>query len=116
MSELEVRGAAWTPFFPPNPPQERGTRDEGRRASEGGLGRCVGPRKRAANTASASPLPTTTRWCGPDSALLDTQPDFTVRGTASDGSEAVRVCRELRHDVVLMDVQMPAAGSRRPGS
>jgi DNA-binding NarL/FixJ family response regulator len=50
-------------------------------------------------------------------ALLDTQPDFTVRGTASDGSEAVRVCRELRHDVVLMDVQMPAwTGSRRPGS
>jgi chemotaxis response regulator CheB len=29
-------------------------------------------------------------------ALLDTQPDFTVLGTASDGSEAVRVCRELR--------------------
>jgi len=41
-------------------------------------------------------------------ALLDTQPDFTVLGTASDGSEAVRVCRELRPDVVLMDVRMPA--------
>jgi DNA-binding NarL/FixJ family response regulator len=40
-------------------------------------------------------------------ALLDTQPDFTVLGTASDGSEAVRVCRELRPDVVLMDVRMP---------
>ena len=26
-------------------------------------------------------------------ALLDTQPDFTVLGTASDGSEAVRVCQ-----------------------
>jgi DNA-binding NarL/FixJ family response regulator len=36
-----------------------------------------------------------------------TQPDFTVLGTASDGSEAVRVCRELQPDVVLMDVRMP---------
>ena len=40
-------------------------------------------------------------------ALLDTQPDFTVLGTACDGGEAVRVCRELRPDVVLMDVRMP---------
>jgi len=40
-------------------------------------------------------------------ALLDTQPDFTVLGTASDGSEAVQICRELRPDVVLMDVRMP---------
>jgi DNA-binding NarL/FixJ family response regulator len=40
-------------------------------------------------------------------ALLDTQPDFTVVGTASDGDEAVRTCRELSPDVVLMDVRMP---------
>jgi DNA-binding NarL/FixJ family response regulator len=39
--------------------------------------------------------------------LLDTQPDFTVVGTASDGAEAVRICRDLRPDVVLMDVRMP---------
>ena len=39
--------------------------------------------------------------------LLGTQPDFAVLGTASDGAEAVRVCRELRPDVVLMDVRMP---------
>ncbi len=39
--------------------------------------------------------------------LLDTQPDFTVVGTAADGEEAVLVCTSLRPDVVLMDVRMP---------
>jgi len=41
------------------------------------------------------------------SALLDTQPDFTVLGTACNGAEAVQVCRDLHPDVVLMDVRMP---------
>jgi DNA-binding NarL/FixJ family response regulator len=40
-------------------------------------------------------------------ALLDTQPDFVVVGTACDGAEAVRICRDLHPDVVLMDVRMP---------
>ena len=40
-------------------------------------------------------------------ALLDSQPDFTVVGTACDGADAVRTCRELSPDVVLMDVRMP---------
>ena len=40
-------------------------------------------------------------------SMLGTQPDFTVLGTAGDGAEAVRTCRELRPDVVLMDIRMP---------
>ena len=40
-------------------------------------------------------------------AMLDTQPDFTVVGTARDGVEAIALGRELRPDVVLMDVRMP---------
>ena len=40
-------------------------------------------------------------------ALLNTQPDFTVLGTAADGASAVRVCRCVQPDVVLMDVRMP---------
>ena len=40
-------------------------------------------------------------------ALLGTQPDFDVLGTAADGAAAVAVCRDLRPDVVLMDVRMP---------
>ena len=39
MSEPEGRGGAWT--------EERGTSDEGRQHSEGGMGRWVGPRRRA---------------------------------------------------------------------
>ncbi|MDG4862727.1 response regulator transcription factor [Streptomyces sp. T-3] len=39
--------------------------------------------------------------------VLGTQPDFTVVGTAGDGAEALRLCRELRPDLVLMDVRMP---------
>ena len=40
-------------------------------------------------------------------ALLETQPDFTVVASASDGAEAVRLSSEHRPDVVLMDVRMP---------
>ncbi len=40
-------------------------------------------------------------------ALLDTQPDFAVLGTAADGAEAVRTCRDRHPDVILMDIRMP---------
>jgi DNA-binding NarL/FixJ family response regulator len=40
-------------------------------------------------------------------ALLDTQVDIEVVGTAADGAEALRVCAAQAPDVVLMDVRMP---------
>jgi len=39
--------------------------------------------------------------------LVDTAPGFTAVGEAATGAETVELARQLRPDVVLMDIQMP---------
>ncbi len=40
-------------------------------------------------------------------SILDGEPDLDVVGEAADGAEALTLVRELRPEVVLMDVRMP---------
>jgi len=39
--------------------------------------------------------------------ILETEPGFELVGEASDGSQALELCRKLKPDVVLMDLRMP---------
>lgn len=43
-------------------------------------------------------------------AIVETERDMVVAGEASDGAEAIDAFRNLRPDVVLMDLQMPRLG------
>ncbi|MEA3232585.1 MAG: response regulator transcription factor, partial [Thermodesulfobacteriota bacterium] len=39
--------------------------------------------------------------------LLEEQPDLSVVGQATNGREAVDLARELKPDIVIMDIAMP---------
>ena len=39
--------------------------------------------------------------------ILETENDFELVGEASDGNEAISLCKKLNPDVVLMDLRMP---------
>jgi two-component system, NarL family, response regulator YdfI len=39
--------------------------------------------------------------------ILETETDFELVGEASDGAEALKLCKKLKPDVVLMDLRMP---------
>ena len=43
--------------------------------------------------------------------LLECEPDLVVVGEAADAAEALGKVRELRPDVVLMDISMPGVSS-----
>jgi NarL family two-component system response regulator LiaR len=40
-------------------------------------------------------------------AMLESEPDLEVIGEATNGREALELCRNLCPDLVLMDVRMP---------
>jgi len=39
--------------------------------------------------------------------ILETENDFEIVGEASDGAEALKLCKKQKPDVVLMDLRMP---------
>jgi DNA-binding NarL/FixJ family response regulator len=41
------------------------------------------------------------------SALIDAEPDMQVMGEANNGLEAIELARQLRPDVIVMDISMP---------
>ncbi|RMC94455.1 DNA-binding response regulator [Aquitalea palustris] len=45
-------------------------------------------------------------------ALLQRQSDFDIIGEAADGLEGVKLCEQLKPDVVLLDIDMPQMNGR----
>src|ERR1035441_5320839 len=45
-------------------------------------------------------------------ALIENEPDLKVVAEAGDGQAAIRIYREKKPDVVLMDLRLPGIGGR----
>src|SRR5258708_12937793 len=46
--------------------------------------------------------------------LLEAEPDLKVLGEASDGAEALRLARQLKPDILLLDLSMPKHPALQP--
>ena len=46
--------------------------------------------------------------------LLEAEPDLKVMGEASDGAEAVKLARQLKPDILLLDLAMPSIRDWKP--
>jgi len=44
------------------------------------------------------------------SMVLSAEPEIEVTGLACDGEEVVRICRQTKPDLVLLDIKMPGGG------
>jgi len=46
--------------------------------------------------------------------LIRREPDMEVVGEAGDGEDAVRLVKQLKPDIVLMDIAMPSSTAWKP--
>ena len=47
--------------------------------------------------------------------ILEAEGDIQVEATGTEGEEAVQLCRKLRPDIMLMDIQMPEMSGLEAG-
>ena len=47
-------------------------------------------------------------------SLLEKQPDIEVVGEVADGRKAIELARELKPDIVIMDITMPISTASMP--
>src|SRR5208282_4643269 len=99
VSEPEKRGVAWT--------AERGTSDEGRRRSEGGMGRRVGPRRRTGSTVIGPEL----RYLPWSQVHWERNADVVVVGSGAAGMTAALTAAGHGRRVLLLSKEDIGGGA-----